>query len=532
MDTKLKNRHKLGVGIIIFVIAAATFATLSLYPFIMKNADMANVSYYEYLYRSNFLTITTAIQMFVVSIAALLLPCFKSLSLGQEKIFRAPFGIVFAIASMGLLVVASIWIPLSLVVNTIDGYYVAEIQKYGISWDAAWALVWAFNGMLWAIGYAAVYWVVTCFRSIFTLGLRRYIKERTFIGILVCGLVHCFQRFYAALETVDLRKSPDKTIFKIILCNFAVLSLVCCFWIYGLLGLVIYSSALFFIIKKYWADMRTKYELLLGGFRQVAGGDFDTQIEENLGLFEPFRKELDAIQSGLKQAVDKAVQSQQMKTDLITNVSHDLKTPLTAIITYVNLLKEENITEEEQSSYIDILDKKAMHLKVLIEDLFEVSKASSNNITLSFEPVDMVQLMKQVRLELSDQISECGVDFRWILPEEKIILMLDGNKTYRIFENLLLNITKYALQGTRAYIEMKMVDEQLQISMRNISSHELLPDSEDLTERFVRGDESRNTEGSGLGLAIAKSFTEVQGGKLTVETEADLFRVIITWSVT
>ena len=218
-----------------------------------------------------------------------------------------------------------------------------------------------------------------------------------------------------------------------------------------------------------------------------------------------------------------------MKTDLITNVSHDLKTPLTAIITYVDLLKKEDLTEEERSKYIGILDQKANRLKILIEDLFEVSKATSKAITLNIVDIDIVSLMRQVKLELQDKIDATDLIFRWQLPEEKIVLPLDSQRTYRVFENLIVNITKYAMPHSRAYITMENTENHVKITMKNISATELDFNPSEITERFVRGDASRNTEGSGLGLAIAKSFTELQGGRLEISTDADLFTVEITF---
>lgn len=260
----------------------------------------------------------------------------------------------------------------------------------------------------------------------------------------------------------------------------------------------------------------------------MAEGDLEVEIQENLGVFEPLKGEIARIQGGFRKAVEAEVRSRSMKTELITNVSHDLKTPLTAIITYVNLLKEKNITPQERDSYIQVLDQKSMRLKSLIEDLFEISKANSNNVTLNLMDVDVVSLMKQVRLEMDDKIASSGIDFRFQLPDHKVILRLDSDKTYRIFENLLVNIVKYGLAGTRAYVEIEENEKQVVISMKNISAAELSGE-QDLTERFVRGDASRNTEGSGLGLAIAGSFTKLQKGEMEVSVEADLFKVCLMW---
>jgi signal transduction histidine kinase len=284
-------------------------------------------------------------------------------------------------------------------------------------------------------------------------------------------------------------------------------------------------------MRKYYRDLSGKYRVLLKATNQIAEGNLEVSIEEDLSVFEPFKKEIQKIQSGFKVAVDEEVKSQKLKTDLISNMSHDLKTPLTAIITYVNLLKDERVTPEQRKAYIDILEQKSMRLKSLIEDLFEISKANSNNVTLNLEEVDIVSLLKEVSLELSDKIEESTIDFRWNLPDEKIVLPLDGQKTYRIFDNLLTNIIKYAMPNTRAYIDMKKEDGFVVISLKNVSAAELTFNPNEITERFARGDQSRNTEGSGLGMAIAKSFVELQNGKLFVEIEADLFRVSIRWPV-
>ncbi|MFQ7001251.1 MAG: sensor histidine kinase [Clostridium sp.] len=216
-----------------------------------------------------------------------------------------------------------------------------------------------------------------------------------------------------------------------------------------------------------------------------------------------------------------------MKNELISNVSHDLKTPLTSIITYVDLLKQENITKEEQNKYINTIDKKAQRLKSLIEDLFEVSKANSGNIKLNLMDIDIVALIKQTEFELEDKIKESGLKFKNTFPKEKIILSLDSEKTYRIFENLIINALKYSLKGSRVYIVIEENNEEVSIVFKNISAEEIDFNPEEISERFVRGDKSRNTEGAGLGLAIAKSFTEVQKGNFKIEVDGDLFKVIL-----
>ena len=218
-----------------------------------------------------------------------------------------------------------------------------------------------------------------------------------------------------------------------------------------------------------------------------------------------------------------------MRSELITNVSHDLKTPLTSIITYTNLLKEEGLTEEQRQEYINTLDQKSQRLKRLIEDLFVISKASSNNIVLNPVNLDLAALIKQVMFELDDRVKDSRIEFRCSFHPDKLPVYLDCEKTYRIFENLVVNILKYGMPHSRAYITAEMIQDEVWVTLKNTSEQELTFQSDEITERFVRGDQSRNTEGSGLGLAIAKSFTTIQGGTFEVVLDGDLFKVILKW---
>ena len=272
---------------------------------------------------------------------------------------------------------------------------------------------------------------------------------------------------------------------------------------------------------------------LKDGAKKIADGETDYKIDTThmLPEFAAHGETLNCIQDSVRVAVAERMKSERMKTELITNVSHDLKTPLTAITTYVELLKKEDITEEERRSYIETLDKKSQRLKILIEDLFEVSKATSNNIVLHPMEVDVVNLLKQVAVEHTERFAAMGLVLRWDVPEEKVIVVLDNQKTFRIFENLFVNIQKYAMPQSRVYVQVQeygMAPERfVEITIKNMSATELNFDPEEITERFVRGDTSRGTEGSGLGLAIARSFTEAQGGKLSIEVDGDLFKVVI-----
>ena len=281
-----------------------------------------------------------------------------------------------------------------------------------------------------------------------------------------------------------------------------------------------------FLLNEYLTVRVEEYQMILHAIRTLSEDSFEEEIKEDAGVFEPMKEELCALHKQVKKAIETEVRSERMKAELITNVSHDLKTPLTAITTYVELLKKEDITEEERKSYIETLEKKTTRMKVLIEDLFDLSKANSRDVILDISSVDVVNLMKQVVVEHHENYEKMGLQLIWDTPENKVEISLDNQKTYRIFENLFLNIEKYAMKNSRVYIDV-CVDDKVEIIIRNMSSDPLHISGEQLVERFVRGDQSRNTEGSGLGLAIAKSFVEVQGGQFEVTVDGDLFKTII-----
>lgn len=470
--------------------------------------------YYSGFYTPGEAVSLIMILMAVVALAAFLYPFLKSFNTGNELVFRAPFeavAIVFGLMATTL-------------VNNCGYMFIRNEGR-----------VMFIDGLCWIVIFGIVYWTAGCLRQVFVLGGKRYVRERTFLvpswkyikrgWYWIVGKVKGWlDRLYHSFDNIDFSEKNNRTILKIVACNFVILVFICSMWFFGIMALIIYSVLLFFILRKYFNDLKEKYALLLQSTNEIAEGNLDVSITDDLGVFNPFKAEIEKIQSGFKKAVDEEVKSQRMKTELITNVSHDLKTPLTAIITYVNLLKEEK-DEEKRQDYTQVLERKSLRLKVLIEDLFEISKASSKNVTLDIMDIDVSNLFKQVKLELEDKIQGAGLELRCSYPEEKLIAPLDSQKTYRIFENLLVNIIKYSMPNTRVYIEIVREGQEAVVKMKNISAAELNFDSEEITERFVRGDSARNTEGSGLGLAIVKSFTELQGGKLKISTEADLFKV-------
>ena len=306
---------------------------------------------------------------------------------------------------------------------------------------------------------------------------------------------------------------------------------------YDLFELSVYTAPLLsialsvisiFIIK----DKVNKIEQIRSGIDKIKNGNIEHKIEIKKDLlFDDIVKDINEIGKTINIAVEERLKSERMKNELITNVSHDLKTPLTAIINYISLMKKEDIQPKHLKDYVQVLDKRSQRLKILIEDLFEASKIGSNNIELNLEENDINQLLTQTLVEMEDYINESKLDFIVNTPNKEVYILADGKKTFRVFENIISNILKYSLEKTRVYIDLVESDKKVHISFKNISKYQLNFDPDEITERFTRGDLSRNTEGSGLGLAIAKGLVQAQGGELKVDIIGDLFIVNIDFNM-
>ena len=257
---------------------------------------------------------------------------------------------------------------------------------------------------------------------------------------------------------------------------------------------------------------------ILDGMKRLEEGDLEYQYE--VQEFHGFRKEFAEALNGVHQvflsSVMESMKNERMQTELITNVSHDIKTPLTSIINYVELLKRENIENETAKSYIEVLEQKSHRLKLLTEDLVEASKISSGNIQLEFMQLHMQEMIYQAGGEFVDKFEERGLTLIENMPKEALYIRADGRRLWRVLENLFNNVAKYAMPNTRVYVDLLDLGTEVKFSIKNISEQRLNIEASDLTERFIRGDISRSTEGSGLGLSIAKNLTELQGGKFFV----------------
>ncbi len=270
-------------------------------------------------------------------------------------------------------------------------------------------------------------------------------------------------------------------------------------------------------------------EKIKNGAQKLAEGDLSYKIDTEGMILElkSHAQNLNSISNAISIAVDERTKSEKFKAELITNVSHDIKTPITSIINYVDLLGKQNLTEEQQAQYLEVLKRQSARLKKLTEDLVEASKASTGNIYANCEPINICEMLKQSTGEFCERIDDAGLSLELEIPKDTLLVMADGRLLWRVFENLLSNICKYSLTGTRVYVTLSKENESALISFKNISRDRLSMPGVELTERFVRGDSSRSTEGSGLGLSIAKSFTEIQHGTFNVSVDGDLFKTEI-----
>ena len=531
------NMHKDKRNLDMLEVLPRDFKAVFLLPVESKfwNQFSINLDYYvhyfnnaENMYVEIGAPILVLVAMVFVALAALLLPFVKKLNTGWEKLFCIPFEVICCLVVAG---VGWAYVMFEAMCHTstmeltgssveILGYVFDSKELYG------WALVGNVFG--WALLFFMEYIIVAHCRQ-FLCGASYYLKNRILVVRIIRWMGRKLRRAYHGVVDIEVTKGLKSVIVKMVLVNFVIIALLCCGWFFGILGAMVYSIGVYCIFSKNGQKLQGHYDNLLHATRQMAEGELRIELREDLGYLTPLGQELSRVQEGFSKAVAEEAKSQKMKTELISNVSHDLKTPLTAIITYVNLLKQNDIPEDTRKNYVNTLDMKSQRLKVLIEDLFEVSKAQSGNIQMNYMDVDVVNLMKQLRLEMEDKIADSDLVFRWNLPKEKVVLSLDGQRTYRVFENLLTNSLKYALSGSRVFVDIVNGEETVEVIFKNTSAMEMPVDASMLTERFVRGEVSRTSEGSGLGLAIVKTFVELQGGSFKIEVDGDLFKAIIVW---
>lgn len=322
--------------------------------------------------------------------------------------------------------------------------------------------------------------------------------------------------------------------------------LILIFIAFGILNIIGFGLSInnepigFFILIAIWvyafAKMHqwlVRYIEIKDAINEIYIGNTEVHLDEKRykGSLNSMAIQVNDIAGGLSNAIQEKLKSERLKTELITNVSHDIKTPLTSIINYVDLLKKEKMPNEQAEEYLNILDNKSQRLKRLTEDLVEASKASSGNIKLNIEKLNVNELLKQVSGEFEDKFKSRNLEEVMSLPEKNVYINADSRYMYRILENMYSNISKYAMDNTRVYIDVIPNNNRITIQMKNISKEKLNISTEELMQRFVRGDSARNTEGSGLGLSIATSLTTLQGGTFNIYLDGDLYKVIIEFDM-
>ncbi|AWE06138.1 histidine kinase [Lysinibacillus sp. 2017] len=295
------------------------------------------------------------------------------------------------------------------------------------------------------------------------------------------------------------------------------------FLFYALLFVVFFIPALFIFMRRMGYLNR-----IMKHTEDMANGRLTNDLKvKGKSPLAKHAANLNGLRDGVRNSLNEQAKSERMKTELITNVSHDLRTPLTSIITYTDLLKNPDITEDERAKYIAILDSKSNRLKTLIEDLFEVSKMASGNIEISKQRIDLAQLLQQAAGEHGEDFASSNLDLRVNIQEQPIFAYVDGQKWWRVIDNLIVNARKYSLEGTRVYVNLKLNEGNAELTVKNVAKYELHEDASELIERFKRADASRHTDGSGLGLAIAQSIVDLHGGQMEIAVDGDLFKVTV-----
>lgn len=471
-----------------------------------------------------FLAVTCCMMVFFIGLYILFYPVsveqevnpFAFMRKIKAEIKWAFLGTVLCLAYIGMAF---------LDVYTMTGELQTALQMLGIPYAELVPVVLQFIGMMLTGLFTAM--GIFEIKYMLTSGFCRYWKEDSLIGS-ICGNV---KRRFEKLSEVDLSDKTDTVLLKYVLIQMVIVGVIACFWSFGIVLSVLYSVLLFFYIRKKLKKVQKDYQVLLEEAHQLADGRFDEEITQDVGIFNALGDELKNVRIGFEKAVSEEIKSQNMKTELISNVSHDLKTPLTGIKNYAELLGQDNVSGQDKQVYLENLQHYIDRLNNLIEDLFEVSKVNSGNIELNPVELNVVALIQQAQAETEDLLKQKNLTVILDAPENGIVQALDGDKTYRIFENLFTNIAKYTLPGTRVYVSATAQPDYTEIVFKNISEAQMNFTPEEIVERFVRGDKSRHESGSGIGLAIVKSFTEVQNGTFSIEIDGDLFKAVVRFKV-
>jgi signal transduction histidine kinase len=375
------------------------------------------------------------------------------------------------------------------------------------------------NLAFWMVSYGMFYWGITCYRAIFSLGPWRYFKERTWLGRFLRFIKRWTLNALNVFNETDWERRSTKIIGKAIIANFVILTIISCLWFWGIGALVIYSLVLFFLLQKYWGQMQQKYNTLLKSINEIAEGNLDVEIQEDLGIFNPFKEQLSRIQDGFKKAVAQEVKSERTKSELITNVSHDLKTPITAIKGYVEGIMDGVASSPEKlDKYIRTIYNKANDMDRLIDELTFYSKIDTNKIPYTFSKINVSQYFRDCVEEVGLDMEARGIELGYFnYVDEDVVVIADAEQMKRVINNIISNSVKY-LDKKKGIINIRIKDDGdfIQVEIEDNGKGIAAKDLPNIFDRFYRTDSSRNSSqgGSGIGLSIVRKIIEDHGGRI------------------
>ncbi len=414
----------------------------------------------------------------------------------MKRLIKAPLDIKVVLIIFNIIMcIYSAWIAIETISGLVSGGLYLRVGDY----EASVIITIISNILIFLITYITLLYNVVIVKSI---------KRKENNNILIRIAINKF------IEKIDLRQFDKKGVIILLIINLIIISLLSIFWFFGVIGALLYTVFLYVLIRSNIKRFNKEYKLILDSASMITKGDLDYKIEEDFLWLDSLKEDVLCMKSSFIKSIEEEIKNQNMKGELLNNISKDLNTPVDNISSYIEKLKDDNLSNEERIKYIEKLEKKSYEFKKLIEDLFEVSKANSGSIKLDLNNVDVVALIKQTIVEEREKLDNSSLKLNLKIPSEKVILKLDGQRTYKVFENLIENIIKYSLENTRVYIEVKEERKKVYIIFKNISK-----------------DPIKESYGKGMGLQIVKGFVEAQGGNFDIEIDGDLFKAIIYFNV-
>lgn len=494
-------------------------------PFKNENIFSFKYSMLMGIYENRFFLLVNCVICFGISAILFVFLLFSAgYKKGNDKVIssfleKIPFDIFTLIFAIGIAFLGILSLEL------IDNLF--NFLNHSLNYDPVFVFVIGISLLLFACGSLFVIWSMSFAKRIKLKAVLKYCLITRILKVLFKKTKSILKFIKTILKNLPFVWKTVLAIVSVILLELFVLfsgyiEYIVLFWVL--------EKVIFVPVAIYIAVLLHK---LKAGGERISKGDINQKIDTEY-MFWDFKEHADNLNSigeGISKAVEEKLKSERFKTELITNVSHDIKTPLTSVINYVDLIKKEEPENEKVKEYLDILEKQSNRLKKLVEDLVEASKASSGNISVELSPCDGQIILEQIVGEYSEKFKINNLELITKKENHPVNILVDGRYLWRIFDNLLNNICKYALAGSRVYLTLSQKENVAEFCFKNISKYELDISPDELTERFVRSDKSRSTEGSGLGLSIAKSLTELQNGSFEIITDGDLFKVIVKFNI-